>query len=154
MYLCLILCVWCTCALCNIPICKSNASFLLLSRFLCLHKSSIVLILCFCDYYVFVVLLEKNQFQASSIAVKVLLVSWFFSCFKALLLLWFCSIHCALVYYIVCFCGFTVLLCNFYLDYSVHLLWTSMCMNFLFQDTSLLIAPKFQIQIFLHLSQP
>ncbi len=130
MYLCLIICVWCTCALCNIPICKSNASFLLLLRFLCFYKFSIILILlllwllCFCSSFEKNLILRFFYFQSSFVVVKVFLVFLFFSCFKALWLLWFYSVHCVLVYYVVCFFGFTVLLCNFYLNCIVHLLWT------------------------------
>ncbi len=143
MYLCLIICVWCTCALCNIPFCKSNASSLLLLRFLCFCEFFIILIflllwlLCFCSSFEKKLVLRFFYFQGSFVVVKVLLVSWFFSYFKAFWLLWFCNVHCALVYYAVYFCGFTMLLCNFYLNRIVHLLWTLVCMDFLFKHSSL-----------------
>jgi hypothetical protein len=63
-------------------ICKSNASFMLLSRFSCFYKSFVVVIFpFFCDSSAFAVLLKKKlvlrafYFRGSFIAVKVILVS-------------------------------------------------------------------------------
>lgn len=87
-YLCLILCIWYTYALWNIPICKSNASPLLLSRFLC-----------FCKFFV-VVLLKICWFRSSSVTIKIILVLWFFSCCQGSFV--FVVLQHALYTYLLC----------------------------------------------------
>ncbi len=120
--MCLILCLWCTYALCNIPICKSNAGSLLLSKFLC-----------FCRSFVVVVLLKKIGskvlFFWSSFGFMILLfLSRFFyfygfamcimHLFVVLFALWF---HCVLVQFLF------ILHCIVAMNFNVFRLFVWKC---------------------------
>ncbi len=105
--------------------------FMLLQIFYYCSSSTFVIFLLLWFFW------KKVGFEGFFVVVKVLLVSWFFCCFKALLLMWFYSMHYTLVCCVMYFCGFIVLLCNFYLCRTMQLLWTLVCLDFLFKDASL-----------------